>query len=162
MPDRIIDIPLESLPFVDEHFVEVAAPSELVWEALLRTVAGMRASGPVARALGCAHTETTGVVGQIGSTVPGFVVARSVRPAVLALMGQHRFSRYALIFSILEKPSGLMLLSAQTRAEFPGVRGKLYRAAVIGSRGHVIVTVGMLRSARRRAERMRARPRRHA
>ena len=102
----------------------------------------------MSRALGCAQTEAEGQAGDIGSTVPGFVVTRSVRPAVLALMGQHRFSRYALVFSIVEKPSGLVLLGAQTRAEFPGRRGRVYRGLVIGTRGHVLATTSILRSVR--------------
>lgn len=156
MPERLIDIPIESLPFVDEHYIDIAASTEDVWDALLVTMSrfGRGLGGPVSRALGCAQTETTGDVGTIGSTLPGFVVARSVRPVVLALMGQHRFSRYALIFRIVEKPSGLVLLSAQTRAEFPGAKGKAYRALVIGTRGHVLVTRSIMRSVRRRAERM--------
>jgi hypothetical protein len=161
VPDRIIDVPIETLPFVDEHFVEIAATPELVWDALIETMTGISAGhtgSPISRALGCAQTETEGEVGEIGSTIPGFVVTRSVRPAVLALMGQHRFSRYALIFRILEKPSGLVLLSAQTRAEFPGARGRVYRGLVIGTRGHVVVTAGILRGVRRRAERMGMRP----
>jgi hypothetical protein len=86
------------------------------------------------------------------------VVTRSVKPAVLALMGQHRFAQYALIFTILEKPSGLMLLSAQTRAVFPGRKGRVYRGLVIGTHGHVVVTTSLLRQVRRRAERIHARP----
>jgi hypothetical protein len=70
-------------------------------------------------------------------------------------MGQHRFSRYALVFRIAEKPSGLVLLSAQTRAEFPGAKGRTYRGLVIGTRGHVLATTSMLRSVRKRAERAR-------
>jgi len=161
MPRRIIDIPIESLPFVDEHYVEIAATPEQVWDALIRVMGGVsdgRTGRPLARALGCAQTEVEGESGEIGSTIPGFVVTRSIRPAVLALMGQHRFSRYALIFSIIEKPSGIVLLSAQTRAEFPGGRGRIYRGLVIGSRGHVLVTSSILRSVRKRAERARARP----
>lgn len=159
MPHRIIDVPIESLPFVDEHDVEIAASPEQVWEALIRAMGGVgegRSGGAVARALGCAQTEAEGEIGEIGSTVPGFVVTRSIRPAVLALMGQHRFSRYALIFAIIEKPSGIVLLSAQTRAEFPGGRGRVYRGLVISSRGHVLVTASILRSVRKRAERARA------
>jgi hypothetical protein len=158
---RIIDVPIETLPFVDEHFIEIAASPELVWEALITTMTGIsegRTGAPISRALGCAQTETEGQVGEIGSTIPGFVVTRSVRPAVLALMGQHRFSRYALIFRILEKPSGLVLLSAQTRAEFHGAKGRAYRGLVIGTRGHVVVIAGILRGVRRRAERMSMRP----
>ena len=94
---------------------------------VIRLVEGFgdgRSAPSLSRALGCAQTEAEGNPQEIGSTVPGFVVTRSVRPAVLALMGQHRFSRYALVFSIIEKPSGVVLLGAQTRAEFPGRRGE--------------------------------------
>ncbi|HEY8466796.1 MAG TPA: hypothetical protein VIL04_08325 [Solirubrobacterales bacterium] len=156
MPERLVDIPIESLPFVDEYYLDIAATTEDVWEALLATMRGYArgSARPIARALGCAQTETRGEIGRIGSTIPGFVVTRSVRPVVLALMGQHRFSRYALIFRIVEKPSGLVLLSAQTRAEFPGAKGKAYRGLVIGTRGHVLVTRSIMRSVRRRAERM--------
>jgi hypothetical protein len=161
MPRRIIDIPIESLPFVDEHYVEIAASAEQVWDALISVLSGVtegRSGEPLARALGCAQTEAEGEPGEIGSTIPGFVVTRSIRPAVLALMGQHRFSRYALIFSIVDKPSGLVLLGAQTRAEFPGRRGRVYRGLVIGTRGHVLVTTRILRAVRKRAERARGRP----
>ena len=158
MPERLIDVPIESLPFVDEHHIEIAAPPDAVWDALvvqLRGLAHGRSRRRMARRLGCKQTETRGEVGAIGSTIPGFLVTRSIRPAVLALMGQHRFSRYALIFRIAEKPSGLVLLSAQTRAEFPGAKGRTYRGLVIGTRGHVLVTTSMLRSVRKRAERAR-------
>lgn len=161
MPHRIIDVPIESLPFIDEHWIEIAAKPEEVWDALIRTVAGVseaRSGAPMAKALGCEEIVAEGETGEIGSKIPGFVVTRSVRPAVLALMGQHRFSRYALIFSILEKPSGLMLLSAQTRAEFPGRKGRVYRGLVIGTHGHVVVTTSILRQVRKRAERIHARP----
>jgi hypothetical protein len=160
---RIIDVPIESLPFVDEHYIEIAASQDQVWDALIRMLGAAgdgRTAAPISRALGCAQSEVHGGAGEIGSTIPGFVVTRSVRPAVLALMGQHRFSRYALIFSILEKPSGLVLLSAQTRAEFPRLRGRAYRGLVVGTRGHVVAVKTMLRSARKRAERARGRPRR--
>ncbi len=160
-PERIIDVPIESLPFIDEHYIEIAAKPDEVWDALMSVVSGLgeRRRGEYgAKALGCEETEAEGEAGSIGSKIPGFVVTRSVKPAVLALMGQHRFSRYALIFTILEKPSGLMLLSAQTRAEFPGKRGRLYRGLVIGTHGHVIATTSILRQVRKRAERIHARP----
>ncbi len=158
MPQRLIDVPIESLPFVDEHYIDVAATTDETWDALMRVLRGAgsaRGGAPVARRLGCLTQETTGETGAIGSTIPGFIVTRSVRPAMLALMGQHRFSRYALIFRIVEKPSGLTLLSAQTRAQFPGLSGRTYRGLVIGSRGHVVVTTSLLRRVRRRAERVR-------
>jgi hypothetical protein len=155
-PARLIDIPIESLPFVDVHSTTIAATPDTVWEALLEVSAGVTAGlggGRLARALGCAQIERSGEPGSIGSTIPGFVVARAVRPAVLALMGEHRFSRYALIFTISETTTGLVRLGAETRAEFPGRSGSLYRALVIGTRGHVLATNSVLRSIRRRAER---------
>jgi len=161
MPNRIIDVPIESLPFIDEHWIEIAAKPDEVWDALVRVVSSVgdgRSGAPMAKALGCEETGTEGEAGEVGWKLPGFVVTRSVEPAVLALMGQHRFSRYALIFTILEKPSGLMLLSAQTRAEFPGKKGRVYRGLVIGTHGHVVVTTSILRQVRRRAERIHARP----
>jgi hypothetical protein len=153
---RTIDIPIESLPRVDEHSIEIRAREDDVWEALLRVIPGSFGGGPssrTARALGCAETEARGEVGTIGSTLPGFVVARSVRPATLALEGNHRYSRYALIFCIDRLGNGRSRLRAETRAEFPGRKGRAYRTLVIGSRGHVLVVKRMLSSVRRRAER---------
>ena len=155
MPEELIDVPIESLPHIDEHSVSVAAPADVVWRSLLDVVCGLtagRAKAPVAKVLGCAQTEHRGEPGRIGSTVPGFIVTRAVPPAVLALMGEHRFSRYALIFRIDETIAGPVALKAETRAEFPGVRGTAYKALVIGSRGHVVATKSILRSVRRRAE----------
>ena len=158
MSERLVDIPLESLPFVDEHYIQIAAPPEIVWDALIHAVDGIgagRSAPRISRVLGCAQTEVRGGgAGDVGSTLPGFMVTRAIKPAVLALMGQHRYSRYALIFRILQKPSGLVLLSAQTRAEFPGRSGRAYRSLVIGSRGHVAATTSIMRSVRKRAERI--------
>jgi hypothetical protein len=150
----VIDIPIESLPYVDEHATTIAAPIGEVWGALVETVAGFRRPGgsSLARALGCEHTGSEGERGAIGSTVPGFVVTRSVRPSVLALMGAHRFSCYALVFRLTDNLDGTVRLAAETRAEFPGRAGSAYRVAVIGTRGHVLATTSVLRAVRRRAE----------
>ena len=112
-----------------------------------------RTGALVAKALGCTPSSTSGRPGRIGSTIPGFIVSRSVPPAVLALMGEHRFARYALVFRINGTVSGEVRLSAETRSEFPGTSGKLYRLLVIGMRGHVLATRSALRSVRREAER---------
>lgn len=154
--ERVIDVPLESLPYIDEHSIAIAAPPQDVWQAMLEVLGGTRSRGvgpTLARALGCESTQSSGNPGRIGSTLPGFVITRSVKPAVLALMGAHRFSRYALVFRITETPLEPVLLSAESRAEFPGLTGRAYRLAVIGTRGHVIATNGLLRAIRRRAER---------
>jgi hypothetical protein len=154
MPVELIDVPIESLPYIDEHSVLIAAPADVVWRSLLEVVCGLTSgrAKPVARALGCTQTEHVGEPGRIGSTVPGFIVTRAVPPAVLALMGEHRFSRYALVFRIDETLAGPMALNAETRAEFPELKGRAYRALVIGTRGHVVATKSILRSVRRRAE----------
>lgn len=152
---RVIDFPLEALPNIDEHGVLVLAPVEVVWEALLgiahRSFGG-RMAARFARALGCAQTEAAGPIDRIGSTIPGFIVARVIAPAVLALEGQHRFSRYGLIFSVEPTKDEQTLLRAETRAEFPGLKGRAYRALVIGSGIHVAIVNRLLRGVRRRAE----------
>jgi hypothetical protein len=156
LPTRTIDFPLEELPPVDEHGVLVLAPPPVVWEALLTTVRrgfSGRAATRIARILGCSETAAVGDPGRIGSTVPGFVVARVVEPAVLALEGQHRFSRYGLVFRLEPTKDERTLLRAETRAQFPGILGRVYRVLVIGTRGHVVAVTSMLRGIRRRAER---------
>jgi len=152
----VIDFPLERLPPIDEHGTLVLASVEETWAALLEVVrASFRggAAARVARALGCAQTEVSGEVDSIGSTFPGFIVARVVAPGVLALEGRHRFSRYGLVFRLEPTKDGGTLLRAETRAEFPGLKGRAYKALVIGTRGHVLVVNRVLLAVRRRAER---------
>ena len=154
---RTIDLPLEDLPSIDEHGLLVLAPREKVWEALLETVPNgfsRAAAKRTARMLGCSETQYSGDAGRIGSTFPGFVVARVVEPAVFALEGQHRYSRYGLIFSLEPTKDEQTLLRAETRADFPGLKGSVYRTLVIGTRGHVLVVNRLLRAVRRRAERI--------
>lgn len=159
MPERLIDVPIESLPFVDEHSISIDASAETIWDALLETLGHGFSSTPpgrvAVRALECAPDRNSGKPGRIGSTIPGFIVTRAIPPAVLALMGEHRYSRYALVFRITEREDAPALLSAETRAEFPGGRGTAYRLLVVGSRGHVLATRSLLRAVRRRAKRRR-------
>ena len=127
MPERLIDVPIESLPFVDEHSVSVSASAEETWAALLESLgsgfSNTRPGQAAVRRLGCTPSEQQGEPGRIGSTIPGFIVTRAVPPAVLALMGEHRYSRYALVFRLTERSDAPLLLSAETRAEFPGRSG---------------------------------------
>jgi hypothetical protein len=152
---RVIDTPIERLPYIDEHAVGVHATERETWDALLEVLprsfdtAAVRRFGSL---LGVEPAAAGGAAGTIGSTVPGFVCSRAVEPTVLALLGRHRFSRYALIFRI-ERTSGGTRLRAETRAEFPGTKGRAYRALVIGTRGHVLVVRRVLRAVKRRAER---------
>jgi hypothetical protein len=150
----------DALPFVDEHGVEVAAPPDVVWEALCRVVEGSFSSpfaGRFARLVGCESTEPSGPRPLAeGSAFPGFFVARAEPGSQLALAGRHRYSDYALVFH-LDGNGGTTRLRAETRARFPGASGRLYRAAVIGSRGHVLVTMRLLAAVKRRAEAPRSR-----
>jgi hypothetical protein len=155
---------IEALPYVDEHAVEVEAGADVTWEALLRVAersfAG-DAAAPFARLLGCEDPAAAGPRPlAVGSAIPGFHVALarapgdgSSGPAELALLGRHRFSRYALTFRLDALGPDRTCLRAETRAEFPGLHGAAYRALVIGTRGHVLVTRRLLGAVKRRAER---------
>lgn len=132
---------MEPLPFIDEHCLRIDAPAEAVWAALLKVLRGMGASARFARILRCDPAQgTAAFAGRPGDAVPGFRVAESESGRRLALRGHHRFARYALTF-VLDGGH----LCAQTHAEFPGLRGRLYRAAVIGSGGHRLITRRILR-----------------
>jgi hypothetical protein len=150
----------DALPFVDEHGVEVAAPPDTVWEALCRVAEGSFSSsfaGRFARLVGCESTEQSGPRPLAeGSAFPGFVVARAEPGSQLTLAGRHRYSDYALVFH-LDGDGETTRLRAETRAQFPGAAGSLYRAAVIGTRGHVLVTTRLLAAVKRRAEAPRSR-----
>ncbi|MFI1222603.1 MULTISPECIES: hypothetical protein [unclassified Streptomyces] len=149
------DLPLEDLPFVDEHSVLVKASAAAVWRALSRAYGG-----------GGSMASVTGVYGHLvaadprrsageplaeGSTLPGFAVAESVPERLVRFAGRHRYSRYALVFALAERPGGT-LLSARTYATFPGVTGRAYGRLVIGSGAHAALLTRQLYAVRRRAE----------
>jgi hypothetical protein len=151
----------EGLPRVDEHSVVVGAPPLVVWDAVL-TIVEQSFSSPlaasVARAPGCrdanADADASGLRPLAArSAFPGFHVVAAEAPRELALAGCHRFSSYALIFCLDELASGGTRLRAETRAEFPGVRGRIYRGLVIGTGTHVLGVRRLLRAVKRRAER---------
>ena len=128
------------LPFVDEHAVTIAASRGAVWAALERFVDGMTGgdgSDLFARMLGAEPRS-------------GFAVADRVPLRELVLVGRHRFARYRLTFALGDAPTGGTVLRALTHAEFPGARGRVYRALVIGTRLHVAATRGMLHAVKRR------------
>lgn len=133
---------VEQLPYVDEHRQRIVAPAEAVWAALLKVLRlEMGSSGRIARILGCDPAQgTPEFSGRPGETVPGFRVVEAEPGRRLVLRGRHRFSNYALTFVIDGNR-----LRAQTHAAFPGVLGRIYRAAVIGSGGHRLVTRRLLR-----------------
>jgi hypothetical protein len=158
-----IDSPADALPRIDEHTITVRVDDPgRVWSALGEVLGRSRVPG-----LGRSRIPTTGYGARLlqvqpgtrsgdpllaGSTLPGFTVIRAEPGKELALTGHHRFSSYALIFR-LTASEHRTTLSAETRAEFPGVSGRVYRGLVIGTRGHVLVVCTLLRATRRRAER---------
>ena len=143
---------MTDLPFIDDRKRDVDAPAERTWEALIAPQT-RRAAERIARALGCDPAARSGAPGVVGSTTPGFRVVASIPPRELALEGRHRFSRYALTFLVEEAAPGRSRITARTHAEFPGLRGTIYRAMVIGTRGHVFATRRMLDGIAAKAER---------
>jgi len=137
---------MEQLPFIDEHSQRVDASADAIWTALLKVLRRrMGGSATIARILGCDPAQGTAeFAGRPGEAVPGFRVVESEPGRRLALRGRHRFSNYALTFVVDGDH-----LRAQTHAAFPGVLGRLYRAAVIGSGGHRLVTQRLLRQVAR-------------
>ncbi|WP_179466345.1 hypothetical protein [Mycolicibacterium vinylchloridicum] len=116
---------MERLPYIDEHAIRVPADRVTTWHAVLRTI--------------CTNPADP-------ATVPfGFVLDAAEEPDRLACKGRHWFSVYRLIFLLSDDAEGGTRVVAQTWAAFPGLRGKLYRALVIGSGGHRIVVRKMLR-----------------
>jgi hypothetical protein len=131
-------------PFLDEHAIRIAAPPTLVWTALQRHVAES-----LRRADGHPFTKL------LGADPPaGFEVAERDPGHRIALVGRHRFARYMLAFELSEMPDGATLLRAQSYAAFPGIAGRAYRALVVGTRSHVVVTKHLLRSIRRLSDRL--------
>jgi hypothetical protein len=102
----------------------------------------MSGGGALARVLGASPNAVSGDwSGDLtGATLPGFAVVEAQRPVRLELRGQHRFSSYALVFLIDEGS-----VRAQSYATFPGLRGRAYRALVIGTRAHRVIVRRMLR-----------------
>jgi hypothetical protein len=145
------------LPHVDEHSAIVEADRERTWGSLLHvaeaTVSGAGAPR-YARLVGCADTVASGPRPlAAGSAFPGFHVATAEPGAELALAGSHRFSDYALIFRLEEAGPGQTRVRAETRAVFPGLKGSVYRALVIGTRLHVLATRRVLTGVKRNVAR---------
>ncbi|WP_308012364.1 hypothetical protein [Actinacidiphila acidipaludis] len=138
---------------MDVHEVLVAAPADAVWRSLARQVVHQKITGNevLARVLDTAAKRASGTALAEGATVPGFTVAESSPGERLRLVGRHRFSRYALVFTLAPRPTGTVL-AAHTYAEFPGMTGFVYRRLVIGSGAHRLLVRRMLRSVRHHAE----------
>jgi hypothetical protein len=140
---------MERLPYIDGHGVEVDADVDATWQALVRVAQGMVAGDSwFARTW---HLEPAASGGkwspdvEPGAALPGFAVAEVRKGEVLSLRGGHRFARYRLDFELDAPAPGRAHLWARTWAEFPGLKGRAYRALVIDSGGHRVVVKRMLR-----------------
>lgn len=127
---------VDDLAYVDEHSVTVDATPEAVWDAALETF-DSPVSWVLARLLGT-------------DPAAGFRVVEADRPHLLVLAGRHRFARYGVVLRI--EPSGAgARCRLESRADFPGLHGRLYRLAVIGTGGHVVAVRHLLRRIERAA-----------
>jgi hypothetical protein len=134
---------MERLSYIDEYDARVEGPPELTWTAVTRALRGQLKGFPaLVRVLGASPAERSGDWnGDLtGATLPGFEVVDAQRPERLELRGRHRFARYSLVFLIDGER-----VRAQTYADFPGVKGRVYRALVIGSGAHRVITKRLLR-----------------
>lgn len=136
--------PLLDLPFVDAYSRSVAATPAHTWEALEHHVERMTTS-----TRGVLH----GVLFRVLGTEPrsGFEVVETEPLREVVLGGRHRFSTYRLVFRVEPDNDGA-LLSALTYAEFPGLRGRAYRTALMVSTGHRRAAQKILAGVARRAE----------
>ncbi|WP_204080365.1 hypothetical protein [Mycobacterium riyadhense] len=115
---------MKRLPYIDEHAIWLRTSAEEAWSALLSKM--------------CRDPNDP-------TTVPlGFRLEEATAPQRLALKGRHMFAVYRLVFELDPDGPGVRL-RALTWAAFPGLRGKVYRALVIGSGGHRIVVRRMLK-----------------
>jgi hypothetical protein len=146
-------VPLDELPFIDEHHIDVAASGESVWDAVVgtfhRPLSG-RGWGVVAMVLGCDPS--------LGSAIPGFRIVEADQPRLLVLQGRHRFARYGIVIRV-ERRDGGARCRLESRAAFPGPHGAAYRLAVVGTRLHAAAVRHLLDTIRRAAERAPADPR---
>jgi hypothetical protein len=151
------------LPFVDVHSLAVDAAPERVWDAVAQVMRGWAGGTPprrsaqagalLARLLDSADAEPPRPGSGLPEAMVGFHVTQAERPLLIALEGEHRFSRYALTFRIEAAEGSRCVVKAETRAAFPGFAGRVYRGAVIGTGAHVIVVRRLLSSIKNRAER---------
>jgi hypothetical protein len=147
---------LEDLPYIDEGVRKIDVSPEQVWRALVGMLGSLGRGLP--RALvavwGLEPSRRTGDWRSgpaVGDTIVGFGVVQVQPLRELVLRGGHRFARYELRFEITDADDRSAVLHAHTSAVFPGPDGAIYRALVIGSRGHQLAVGAMLARVARRA-----------
>lgn len=110
---------MERLPYIDEHAITIAASPEATWDAVLAVL--------------CTDAADP-------STVPlGFALEEATPLRRFSLKGRHPFAVYRWVFELDDLGAQRTRVRSQTWAAFPGLRGKVYRALVIGTRAHRVV-----------------------
>jgi len=146
----------DELPYLDEHTTAVAADVDAVWSVLIETVEqgfSRPSATRYARIVGCTDQAVSGPRPLAeGSTMPGFRVTLAIPESGLRLEGGHRFSSYAFIFRLEPIGPNQSLLRAESRADFPGLAGGVYRLLVVGTGGHAIAVRRFLAGIKRRVE----------
>jgi hypothetical protein len=144
------------LPLLDSHSKVIPAGDAAAWRGLVRFVSD-RMSPPTAaryaRLVGGQPAIASGPRPiEVGSTIPGFEVTALELGREVVLTGRHRFSRYQIVFKVSQgTTSAESAVSVESRAEFLGRLGRLYRVLVVGTRFHVLAVRRMLRSIAREA-----------
>jgi len=144
------------LPYIDDHVKEIHASAEQVWHGLLSTLRRFPSvPARLASAWGLEPSTRTGGWSSgvaVGDAITGFAVAEVEPLRLLTLRGTHRFSEYELRFELELSTSGGICLHARSSAAFPHLKGRIYRALVIGSRGHRVGVRRILAHVQRQAE----------
>lgn len=127
-----------ALPFVDAHSIALPVSAAQAWPVVLAHVRSLtEGSHPL-------------LFRVLGTTPPsGFEIVESRPPHEATLAGRHRFSTYRLVFSLQPDGAGSRLV-ATTYAEFPGLKGRLYRTFLMSTHAHQWATRRMLKAASRR------------
>ncbi|MEM6105057.1 DUF2867 domain-containing protein [Mycobacterium sp. 050272] len=116
---------MERLLYIDEHAITIDADRSDTWSALLRVM--------------CRDPHDP-------AGVPiGFVLDEAREPERFALAGRHPFAAYRWVFELEAEAARRTRMRATTWAAFPGVHGRIYRALVIGTGAHRVVTRGTLK-----------------
>lgn len=123
---------MKRLPYIDEHATTLDADAATTWDAVLQTLCGSPTNP---------HAPF------------GFRIKEANPRERLVLAGHHPFANYEWVFELDALTPERTRVRSQTWAAFPHLRGKIYRALVIGSRAHRVVVRLTLKRIANRARR---------
>ena len=151
------NMPVADLALLDDHDIVVDASADAVWAAvvgLVEHVSSGTGGRLLARLLGCRPDRSSGWDEPgVGTTVPGFAMTEVERPDRLVVEGHHHFSRYGIAFHLEPVDDRQTRCRLESRADFPGPHGRLYRFGLLATGAHVAAVRRMLRTIASTAER---------